>query len=366
MLLSICIAVYNQIELVRENISEIVKYKGDDIEIVVSDDCSTEPIEQMLLDFGDSRIKYFRTAVNKSHDGNILNGLRNCCGDYVFLFRSKDIIIPEKIDEVKEIIKCHPKASYFLFSALDENYKKRMVLEDKAYKQNEEAQNAHDKLLVHPSGQVYKRSFLRLNLYEKYIDTYFPKFNGCDVHQLIRMDLALQGDFVTSSCCAWRYAYTFQAKEASVISTEKKLNIYAPYYQYQRYECEMNFANNEFQGKNKVIFLKQIIKSHGWRIVPLFMLINRSEEYNRHYNSAPISFSPYKELIIFMRRTLKMLKTMKKKSNICLGGVQPYFLCQVCKIGVYDIPVTSIKIKVFSNKLLSKIWFKIRGTEVNT
>lgn len=49
-----------------------------------------------------------------------------------------------------------------------------------------------------------------------------------------------------------------------------------------------------------------------------------------------------------------------------LGGVQPYFLCQVCKIGVYDIPVTSIKIKVFSNKLLSKIWFKIRGTEVNT
>ena len=93
----------------------------------------------------------------------------------------------------------------------------------------------------------------------------------------------------------------------------------------------MNFANNEFQGKNKVIFLKQIIKSHGWRIVPLFMLINRSEEYNRHYNSAPISFSPYKELIIFMRRTLKMLKTMKKKSNICWGGYNLIFCARCVK-----------------------------------
>lgn len=330
MLLSICIAVYNQIELVRENISEIVKYKGDDIEIVVSDDCSTEPIEEMLLDFGDSRIKYFCTAVNKSHDGNILNGLRNCRGDYVFLFRSKDIIIPEKIEEVKETIKTYPKASYFLFSALDENYRKRLTLEDKIFTKNEEAQNAHDKLLVHPSGQIYKRSFLRLSLYEQYIDKYFPKFNGCDVHQLIRMDLALQGDFVTSSCYAWRYAYTFQAKETSVISTEKKLNIYAPYYQYQRYECEMNFANNEFQERNKAVFLRQIIKSHGWRIIPLFMLINRSEEYNRHYNSTPISFSPYKELIIFMRRTLKMLKTMKKKSNIGLGGGYNLIFCARC------------------------------------
>lgn len=362
MLLSICLAVYNQIDLVYQNISEIVKYKNNDIEIVVSDDCSDEPIEEMLSGFHDMRIRYYRTSENKSHDGNILNGLRHCRGDFIFLFRSKDIIIPEKILTVMQIIEAYPSAVYFLFSALDENGKERMRLKDSVYKQYGEVQRAHGELLAHPSGQIYKRKCLRLDQYEKYIQAYFPKGNGCIVHQLIRMDLALQGDFVTSSCFAWRYAYTLQSNSASVIKTENKISIYAPVYQYPRYKCELSFVDNELSEKNKTIFIKQLIRYYGWRIIPFFQKINEDEEYNSHYNSMPINFSPYKELKRFRKISWEIIQNL---NIINRNKVKCYLLCVICKIGIYDIPKNVVRKIVYSNKILTGIWFKVRGSSVS-
>lgn len=55
-MLSICFAVYNQIDLVYQKISKIVKYKNNGIEIVVSNDCSDEPIEEMSSEFHDIHI----------------------------------------------------------------------------------------------------------------------------------------------------------------------------------------------------------------------------------------------------------------------------------------------------------------------
>lgn len=47
--ISFCIPVYNQTELVRQCIRSIIEYKGLDIEIVISDDCSTENIEELVV-----------------------------------------------------------------------------------------------------------------------------------------------------------------------------------------------------------------------------------------------------------------------------------------------------------------------------
>lgn len=353
MLLSICLAVYNQIDLIHQNISEIIKYRNNDIEIVVSDDCSEEPIEEMLKQFQDARIRYCRTVENRSHDGNILNGLQHCNGDYIFLLRSKDTIISEKVETVIHTIENNPTAVYFLFSALDENGKERLKLENRIYRQYEQAQCAHGKLLVHPSGQIYKRKCLRLDLYERYIQKFFPGGNGCDVHQLIRMDLTTQGDFVTSACYAWRYAYTLHSKEASVIQTKKRMNIYAPFYQYRRYRCEMSFVDNEVSGANKNIFIKQLIRDYGWRIIPFFQRINEDKTYNRHYNSTPIEFSPYRELGKFGKVSLELINNM---DIVDRRRMKRYLYLKICKIGIYNIPKERIR-KLTERKNEKKITF---------
>lgn len=362
MLLSICLTVYNQIDLARQNILEIVKYKGDDIEVVVSDNSSEDPIKEMLEEFQDSRIRYCRTVENMGHDGNILNALQYCRGDYIYLFRTKDIIIPEMINTVIHTIRTYPTAVYFLFSSLDETGKERMLLEDRVYKQYAETQQAHEKLLVHPSGQIYKKECLRLDLYKKYIEHFFPEKNGCDVHQLIRMDLAMKGDFVTSACYTWRHAYTLRSKYTSVIQTEKRTNIYAPIYQYQRYKCEMSFVDNEIPEENKIIFFKQIIKAYGWRIVPFFQQINEDKEYNSHYGSIPIYFSPYKELNRFRKVSLEMIQNIDITDKNKIKG---YLLHEICRISFYNIPKNTVRKIVYSNKLLTGIWNKLQGLAKN-
>lgn len=346
MLLSICIFTYNQIKILQENISEIVKYPGDDIEIVVSDNCSTDPIKEMLLGFHDSRIKYYRTTENRGIDGNILNGLRCCKGEYVFLFRTKDRIVAEKIGDVIRTIKSHPSASFFLFSAKDERNKVRIKLQNKVYLRGRDAEVVHNKLLIHPSGQIYKRSCLRLELYEKYINEHFPdKPISSIVHQFIRMDLAEQGDFVTSSCIAWRYVNTMNTKEKAVYTTGSDISFYAPCHQYSMYQCEMDFVDREFPDQTAQNFLRFLIERYIRVVTVKFMFINRNEEMNAHYQTKPISFYPYGELISFSKQTLLMINKMKyeKKSELrcCLAR-------QICKVGLKEIPrmyLTQIKHK---------------------
>ncbi|NBH33629.1 glycosyltransferase family 2 protein [Clostridiaceae bacterium] len=355
MLLSICLAVFNQIDLVKKNIQEILKSDSKEIEIVVSDDCSSDPIYEMLQSFNDKRIRYCKTSENKSHDENILNGLENCRGDYIFLFRSKDKIISEKVNDIIAVIKKYPNASYFLFSALDEERKERLILKDKIYHRYKEAQLAHGWLMVHPSGQIYKRSLLKIDLYRNYIETYFPTYNGCDVHQLIRMDLALNGDFVTSSCFAWEYMHTYRSTDKSVITTVKKLNIYAPYYQYQRYQCEWDFVINNVPKIYKKIYLKQIIKSYGWRIIPMFYLLNFDKDCNHHYNSESIEFNPYKELNIFKNKTLRMINDLDCYNN----EIKSYLFMLIYKTAFYYIPKTVCKRFIYGHNTLKKMWFMI-------
>ena len=357
MLLSICLAVYNQIDIVKENIEEIIKTDNTEIEIVISDDCSKEPLYEMVQNFNDDRIKYYKTDKNRSHDENIINGLLNCKGDYIFLFRSKDKIIHKEINNVLDIIKKNPKASYFLFSALDEDGKPRLVLKDKVYHKNEEAQLTHGWLMVHPSGQIYKRSMLDIELYKQYIKNHFPKYNGCVVHQLIRMDLSLKGDFITSSCFAWEYMHTYKSDKESVISTAGKINIYAPFYQYQRYKCEWDFVVNEVPEKYKKVYIKQIIRDYIWRIVPMFYLLNLDKDCNMHYNSEPMDFKPYKELWAFNKMTLKMIENMNYQYK---GGVREYLAFRTAITGFYFIPKAICKNFIYSHDVLKKFWFRIR------
>ncbi|MCM1537636.1 MAG: glycosyltransferase [bacterium] len=335
MFLSICIFAYNQIRILQENISEIVKYQGNDIEIVVSDNCSTDPIKEMLLDFHDPRIKYYRTSENNGIDGNILNALRLCKGEYIFLFRTKDSIIAEKIDDVIRIIKAHPLAAYFLFSAKDEQNRVRMKLQNKVYLRGKDAQRAHNILLIHPSGQVYKRSCLRVDLYEKYINKHFAKPISNVAHQLVRMDLTVQGDFVTSSCTAWRWANTFQAKEKPVYTTGNSISFYAPCYQYLCYKCEIDFVDRELSGKESEGLLKCLIERYIRIITVLYMKRNRNEAMHTYYHTKPIPFNPYRELLSFSKQTLGIIRAMnyegKSELRQCLAR-------QICRVGFKEIP----------------------------
>jgi glycosyltransferase involved in cell wall biosynthesis len=316
--LSILITVYNQIEILKKNIDQIVRYTGNDIEIVISDNASTDNIKLLVSNYNDKRIKYFRLQENVGQDLNIVYGIEHCMSPYILLLRTRDFVIPEKISVVIDEIYKNPSCSYFLFSAKGgENYVS-LKLENKIYKKGTETIKETYKLLIHPSGQIYRRKDLRPDLYRQYLLKYFDNDDkSFIVHELIRMDLSVCGDFYTSSIDAWLYANSLKAKDKSVNMSKirKGVSPYHPSLQYPRYLCQMDFAYNEQPKQYNLELCRQIINSFLRRVTFEFAQNNRIGIEAIHYGTEKISFDVSMERRTFKARTLEFVSSIDESDN---------------------------------------------------
>ncbi len=294
-LLSICIAVYNQSNILTDTLTTILAYDKDDIEIVISDDNSTENIKVLVQAYHDTRIKYYNTGENKGHDFNILFGLKKCTADYALLLRTRDKITKIQIENVITVIKENNNAAYFLFSAIDENEKERLLLSDKIYKCGKESLKANNKLLIHPSGQIYRVSDINFDLLYKYLKNNFEDKYGFIVHSLIRLQLSIKGKFVTSSKIGWIYTNTRKAKDIAQNSSNKGLSVYAPVYEYKRYQCEYLFVLEIISDKYLLQELKNVVRKYYRSSCVRFEQSNKDKELQKHYNYEEISFSKIEE-----------------------------------------------------------------------
>ena len=71
--LSICIPTYNRSSELYKKITEILKYKSDDFDIIVLDNCSPDGTYENLKRINDDRLKLYQ---NESNIGGILNPLK--------------------------------------------------------------------------------------------------------------------------------------------------------------------------------------------------------------------------------------------------------------------------------------------------
>lgn len=112
MLISVCMATYNGGKYIREQVDSILNQnfeenKDVEIELVVSDDGSTDNTLEILSSYSDERIKVFKHTNKKQY--KYLNATRKCkCnfenaltkakGDYIFLTDQDDVWYSRKID----------------------------------------------------------------------------------------------------------------------------------------------------------------------------------------------------------------------------------------------------------------------------
>ncbi len=216
-------------------------------------------------------------------------------------------ILCNNISGIIQAIREYPEAGYLYFSAIDENQKIRLNLENHCYKKGNESVQAHFYLPVHPSGNLYNKSYLRLELYEKYMRLYFNHIYGFTVHQLIRADLSTKADFVTFSLCGWKYANTLSAVDKAVNKTSNGINVYTPEFCYSRYCCEFNFVKNELPDEFRLEHLINIVHNYYVFIVYKSKLLIADERYNNHYDSKRQRVVRNTELKKIDSLTLKML-----------------------------------------------------------
>lgn len=109
-LLSICIPTYNRAEYLKQTVNSIVENEGfcDDVEIVISDNCSTDNTEEVCKKFTQkySNIKYFKQPkTTYIADQNFIDVLSLATGKYLKLSNDTMFYRKSSLKKILDIIK---------------------------------------------------------------------------------------------------------------------------------------------------------------------------------------------------------------------------------------------------------------------
>jgi glycosyltransferase involved in cell wall biosynthesis len=103
-------ATYNGEKYLAEQVESILQQLGENDELVVSDDCSTDNTIKILENFNDKRIKIFHNEKNNKLSSfqmvtkNFENALKNASGDYIFLSDQDDVWLPNKVEVMLHLL----------------------------------------------------------------------------------------------------------------------------------------------------------------------------------------------------------------------------------------------------------------------
>jgi glycosyltransferase involved in cell wall biosynthesis len=96
-LVSVIIPTFNRAELLPRALESVIAQTFDDYEILVVDDESTDETKDVVLSYGEARIRYLRQAENAGPGAARNRGLREARGDLIAFLDSDDEWLPDKL-----------------------------------------------------------------------------------------------------------------------------------------------------------------------------------------------------------------------------------------------------------------------------
>ena len=115
---SVCIATYNGLEWIEEQVSSILKQTNEVFEIVIVDDHSSDGTFEYLESLNNPIIKVFRNHENLGVIQSFEKALDQSSGDIVFLCDQDDIWHENKIEKVLEIFQENPDLKIVVHDAV--------------------------------------------------------------------------------------------------------------------------------------------------------------------------------------------------------------------------------------------------------
>lgn len=106
--ISVCLPTYNRSALLRECLASILSQTCRDIEILVSDNGSTDGTTAVVRSCTDPRIQYFRNPTNIGAVANINGLLVRARGAYVVIAHDDDVYLPAFLDREAELLDANP------------------------------------------------------------------------------------------------------------------------------------------------------------------------------------------------------------------------------------------------------------------
>ncbi len=104
MKISIVIPTRERGAYLKHSLRSALAIEDVDVEIIVTDNESTDGTEAIVAQFGDPRLRYVGTGARVSMRQNFENGLRHTTGDYVIFFGDDDGILPGQFPFLRRIL----------------------------------------------------------------------------------------------------------------------------------------------------------------------------------------------------------------------------------------------------------------------
>lgn len=193
--LSICIPTYNRGKALVKNLNHLTSFKSDEIEIVVTDNCSQDDTEGRTKKIKDPRIKYFRNETNLGFDKNLLKCCESANGMYYFFLSDEDILDLETLPWIIEFIKKSNNITQILGSVGDLRPGKRKLYYNPGDQIYKSGHNALVKILFengYLSGIILRNDAIDIVQAKNYVGIMY-------MHQVLMAQAMLKGDtFCTS------------------------------------------------------------------------------------------------------------------------------------------------------------------------
>ncbi|HMP19089.1 MAG TPA: glycosyltransferase family 2 protein [Candidatus Paceibacterota bacterium] len=123
-MVSVCIPTFNRKELLKGAVESVVNQSYKNIEIIISDDCSTVELDDVINFFNDNRIVFFRHNKNIGFIQNWNFCIKKSNGAYIKIMGDDDLLNKNCIeDEIREITKNSVDFICSNYETIDENSK---------------------------------------------------------------------------------------------------------------------------------------------------------------------------------------------------------------------------------------------------
>lgn len=209
-LLTIAIPTYNRVDNLRITLPEVLKViKNESIEIIVSDNCSTDTTEEYMKEMVRKHrfIKYYRNIENIGPDRNFLNCFNKASGEYVFLLGDDDLLLENGLTSLMEAIRMKPVFIHLNTSGIGKNMQgQTIIMPPRCVERGLLVYEDKNQLLIQMgiyitflSSLVFRTEYVKMiEDKEKYIGTYFLQS-----HIVLRiMEHSGKYIFNTVNCCA--------------------------------------------------------------------------------------------------------------------------------------------------------------------
>ncbi len=184
--ITFCVPSYNRAEKTLMTVESILKCPRDDIEVVVTDNCSPDDTIEKLGSISDPRLHIRVNRENIGAPANFLESLKFGSGKYKFVILSRETIISDKIPDLIAFL--NKKNFSLVYCGEDDQDRENEIFVSKS-----DAIKHFGYRDLHPTGYIFNNKMLMDILKDVDLKECSSKYRNFP-HEFLAVELALKGN----------------------------------------------------------------------------------------------------------------------------------------------------------------------------